>query len=129
VNLANVSYMDSTGLGLFVGTLKALNQNDKELYILGLYHFDLEPLMFLQISLNPLNPYNLHLLSSREYHDLTGLGLFVGTLKALNQNDKELYILGVTDRISRLFESLNPLNPYNLHLLSSREYHDFLLGA
>ena len=35
VNLANVSYMDSTGLGLFVGTLKALNQNDKELYILG----------------------------------------------------------------------------------------------
>ena len=29
VNLANVSYMDSTGLGLFVGTLKALNQNDK----------------------------------------------------------------------------------------------------
>ncbi len=35
VNLENVSYMDSTGLGLFVGTLKALNQNDKELYILG----------------------------------------------------------------------------------------------
>jgi anti-anti-sigma regulatory factor len=49
--------------------------------------------------------------------DSTGLGLFVGTLKALNQNDKELYILGVT------------VNPYNLHLLSSREYHDFLLGA
>ena len=35
VNLTNVSYMDSTGLGLFVGTLKALNQNDKELYIFG----------------------------------------------------------------------------------------------
>lgn len=35
VNLENVSYMDSTGLGLFVGTLKALNQNDKELYIFG----------------------------------------------------------------------------------------------
>lgn len=34
VNLTNVSYMDSTGLGLFVGTLKALNQNDKELYII-----------------------------------------------------------------------------------------------
>ncbi|VDY48890.1 anti-sigma factor antagonist [Staphylococcus aureus] len=33
VNLENVSYMDSTGLGLFVGTLKALNQNDKELYM------------------------------------------------------------------------------------------------
>ena len=28
VNVTNVSYMDS-GLGLFVGTLKALNQNDK----------------------------------------------------------------------------------------------------
>ncbi len=26
VNVTNVSYMDSTGLGLFVGTLKALNQ-------------------------------------------------------------------------------------------------------
>ena len=26
VNLENVSYMDSTGLGLFVGTLKALNK-------------------------------------------------------------------------------------------------------
>ena len=35
VNVTNVSYMDSTGLGLFVGTLKALNQNDKKLYILG----------------------------------------------------------------------------------------------
>ncbi|MBO1199682.1 anti-sigma factor antagonist [Staphylococcus simiae] len=35
VNLVNVTYMDSTGLGLFVGTLKALNQHDKELYILG----------------------------------------------------------------------------------------------
>ncbi|UXR38744.1 anti-sigma factor antagonist [Staphylococcus simulans] len=35
VNLTNVSYMDSTGLGLFVGTLKALNQNVKELYIIG----------------------------------------------------------------------------------------------
>ncbi|BGE81943.1 STAS domain-containing protein [Staphylococcus croceilyticus] len=35
VNLTNVSYMDSTGLGLFVGTLKALNQNGKELYIFG----------------------------------------------------------------------------------------------
>lgn len=35
VNLTNVSYMDSTGLGLFVGTLKALNKNDKELYIIG----------------------------------------------------------------------------------------------
>ena len=35
VNLTNVSYMDSTGLGLFVGPLKALTQNDKELYIIG----------------------------------------------------------------------------------------------
>ena len=35
VNVTNVSYMDSTGLGLFVGTLKALNQNDKIIYILG----------------------------------------------------------------------------------------------
>ena len=35
VNVTNVSYMDSTGLGLFVGTLKALNQNVKELYILA----------------------------------------------------------------------------------------------
>ncbi|EKU47127.1 anti-sigma factor antagonist [Staphylococcus massiliensis] len=38
------------------------------------------------------------------YMDSTGLGLFVGTLKALNKNDKELYILGVSDRIKRLFE-------------------------
>ena len=29
--------MDSTGLGVFVGTLKALNQHDKELYILGVF--------------------------------------------------------------------------------------------
>lgn len=38
------------------------------------------------------------------YIDSIGLGLFVGTLKALNQNDKELYILGVSDRIGRLFD-------------------------
>ena len=36
--------------------------------------------------------------------DSTGLGLFVGTLKALNQNNKELYIIGASDRIGRLFE-------------------------
>lgn len=35
VNLENLTYMDSTGLGLFVGTLKALNQHNRELYILG----------------------------------------------------------------------------------------------
>ena len=35
VNLANVSYMDSTGLGLFVGTLKALNQHNKNFIFLG----------------------------------------------------------------------------------------------
>ncbi|HDG8524785.1 TPA: anti-sigma factor antagonist [Staphylococcus aureus] len=43
-------------------------------------------------------------LENVSYMDSTGLGLFVGTLKALNQNDKELYILGVSDRIGRLFE-------------------------
>ncbi len=36
--------------------------------------------------------------------DSTGSGLFVGTLKALNQNDKELYILGAVDGLGRLFE-------------------------
>ncbi len=34
--------------------------------------------------------------------DSTGLGLFVGTLKAFNQNDKGLLVLGVLDRIGRL---------------------------
>ncbi|WP_251518302.1 MULTISPECIES: anti-sigma factor antagonist [Staphylococcus] len=43
-------------------------------------------------------------LENVSYLDSTGLGLFVGTLKALNQHDKELYILGVSDRISRLFD-------------------------
>ena len=43
-------------------------------------------------------------LENVSYMDSTGLGLFVGTLKALNQNDKELYISGVSDRIGRLFE-------------------------
>src|SRR5699024_11008307 len=43
-------------------------------------------------------------LENVSYMDSTGLGLFVGTLKALNQNDKELYILGASDRISRLFD-------------------------
>lgn len=49
------------------------------------------------------------------YMDSTGLGLFVGTLKSLNQNDKELYILGVHDRIKRLFEitGLNDLMHVN----------------
>ncbi|MGU3218458.1 anti-sigma factor antagonist [Staphylococcus aureus] len=44
-------------------------------------------------------------LENVSYMDSTSFqGLFVGTLKALNQNDKELYILGVSDRIGRLFE-------------------------
>lgn len=54
-------------------------------------------------------------LSNVSYMDSTGLGLFVGTLKALNQNDKELYIIGASDRISRLFEitGLNDLMHVN----------------
>lgn len=36
--------------------------------------------------------------------DSTGLGLFVGTLKSLNEHDKSLYVLGVSDRIERLFD-------------------------
>ncbi|WP_281198251.1 anti-sigma factor antagonist [Staphylococcus schleiferi] len=43
-------------------------------------------------------------LENLTYMDSIGLGLFVGTLKALNQHEKELYILGVNDRIKRLFE-------------------------
>lgn len=38
------------------------------------------------------------------YMDSTGLGLFVGTLKELNKNNKELYVLGVNNRIERLFD-------------------------
>lgn len=38
------------------------------------------------------------------YMDSTGLGLFVGTLKELNKNNKELYVLGVNSRIERLFD-------------------------
>ncbi|HCD18791.1 MULTISPECIES: anti-sigma factor antagonist [Staphylococcaceae] len=38
------------------------------------------------------------------YMDSTGLGLFVGTLKELNKNNKELYVLGVNKRIERLFD-------------------------
>src|SRR5699024_10378372 len=43
-------------------------------------------------------------LENDSYMDSTSLRLFVGTLKALNQNDIELYILGSSDRISRLFD-------------------------
>ncbi|REH82465.1 anti-sigma factor antagonist [Staphylococcus felis] len=43
-------------------------------------------------------------LKNLKYMDSTGLGLFVGTLKALNQHQKELYILGANNRIKRLFE-------------------------
>ncbi|ULG71652.1 anti-sigma factor antagonist [Macrococcus brunensis] len=35
LNISDVSYMDSTGLGLFVGTLKELNKHNHELYVLG----------------------------------------------------------------------------------------------
>lgn len=35
LNIENVSYMDSTGLGLFVGTLKELNKHGHELFVLG----------------------------------------------------------------------------------------------
>lgn len=38
------------------------------------------------------------------YMDSTGLGLFVGTLKELNKNNKDLYVSGVNSRIERLFD-------------------------
>ncbi len=43
-------------------------------------------------------------LSELSYMDSTGLGIFVGTLKDLNKHDKELHVLGVNDRILKLFE-------------------------
>src|SRR5699024_12392764 len=39
------------------------------------------------------------------YLDPTGLGLFVGTLKSLNEQGKFLYVLNISERIERLFES------------------------
>lgn len=38
------------------------------------------------------------------YMDSTGLGIFVGTLKDLNQHDKSLRVSGASKRILRLFE-------------------------
>lgn len=35
IDVTDVSYMDSTGLGIFVGTLKDLNKHDKELRVTG----------------------------------------------------------------------------------------------
>lgn len=43
-------------------------------------------------------------LTDVSYMDSTGLGIFVGTLKDLNQHDKALYVTGVSKRILRLFE-------------------------
>ena len=43
-------------------------------------------------------------LSQLSYMDSTGLGIFVGTLKALDKNDKELYVIGASERIERLFD-------------------------
>lgn len=43
-------------------------------------------------------------LSELSYMDSTGLGIFVGTLKDLNKHNKELHVLGVNDRILKLFE-------------------------
>lgn len=49
--------------------------------------------------------YDIHLnIKDVTYMDSTGLGLFVGTLKELNKNNKELYVLGVNARIERLFD-------------------------
>ncbi|CAD2072142.1 STAS domain-containing protein [Phocicoccus pinnipedialis] len=48
---------------------------------------------------------NLHVdLKGLSYMDSTGLGLFVGTLKDLNKNDKELRVTNVQPRIMKLFE-------------------------
>lgn len=43
-------------------------------------------------------------LSELSYMDSTGLGLFVGTLKDLNKNGRELRVTGVQPRIMKLFE-------------------------
>lgn len=43
-------------------------------------------------------------LSQLSYMDSTGLGIFVGTLKSLDKNDKELYVIGASERIERLFD-------------------------
>lgn len=39
-----------------------------------------------------------------EYMDSTGLGVFVGALKIATRNEKELSLVGVTERVNRLFE-------------------------
>lgn len=43
-------------------------------------------------------------LSKLSYMDSTGLGIFVGTLKSLGKNNNELYVIGASERIERLFE-------------------------
>lgn len=62
----------------------------------------------LQEVLQPLRQqgtHDIHLnIQDVSYMDSTGLGLFVGTLKELNKNNRELYVLGVNSRIERLFD-------------------------
>ncbi|AQL55738.1 anti-sigma factor antagonist [Abyssicoccus albus] len=43
-------------------------------------------------------------LEELSYMDSTGLGIFVGTIKELNKNEKNLYVLNASERIFKLFE-------------------------
>lgn len=62
----------------------------------------------LQKVLNPVRQDGTHHVrvdvTDVSYMDSTGLGIFVGTLKDLNQHDKELRVTGASNRILRLFE-------------------------
>lgn len=41
--------------------------------------------------------------SGLNYIDSTGLGILVGTLKKVKENDKDIYITGLKDNIKKLF--------------------------
>ncbi|UTR13412.1 STAS domain-containing protein [Salipaludibacillus sp. LMS25] len=43
-------------------------------------------------------------LSEVNYIDSTGLGIFIGTLKAAEKSDTSLRLTGLNDRVKRLFE-------------------------
>jgi anti-sigma B factor antagonist len=43
-------------------------------------------------------------LSEVSYMDSTGLGVFVGIFKTLRANDGDLQLVGLSDRLQRLFE-------------------------
>src|ERR1039457_4113928 len=117
LNLAEVSYIDSTGLGQFVGSFATVTSRGGQLKLLNLQK-RLQELM--QIT---------KLITEVSYIDSTGLGQFVGSFATVTSRGGQLKLLNLQKRLQELMQITKLITVFDTYTNESAAVRSFAAAA